>query len=251
MKAYRLQPALACFLSISLILVGCNDDEIAPRSSPQNVSASPGEGEVTISWNAVEGALSYNIYWSRSTVVTTINGTLISNAVSPLTHAGLSFGATYYYIVIAVNGAGEGIPSGEVNATLRPVAPHNVRAFPSAGEVTIRWINVFGATTYNLYWAETTGVTTTGGILISDATSPQTHTGLILGRTYYYIVTAENGGGESDPSDEVSATIPPEAPQNIGISISGDQVTISWDSVTGAATYKIYWLKNSPANMQK
>ena len=105
MKAYRLRPAIVYFLSISIIFIACKDEALTPPSSPQNVTASPGEGEVTISWNAVQGAASYNIYWSESAGVTPTNGTLISNAVSPHTHTGLSFGTTYYYVVAAVNEA--------------------------------------------------------------------------------------------------------------------------------------------------
>jgi len=200
MNKYLLSLGLAFAL-----LTSCNDDEIQPLSSPPAVSAIAGEGQVSISWNDVEGALSYNIYWSISAGVTTANGTLILNAVSPHTHTGLTFGTTYYYIVVTVNEGGEGIPSGEVSATTRPSTPQNVVASPGEGEVTISWDNVSGATSYNIYWSQSTGVTPANGTLISNTVSPHIHTGLTFGTTFYYIVVAVNEAGEGIPSGEVSA----------------------------------------------
>ncbi len=46
------------------------------------------------------------------------------------------------------------------------------------------------------------------GTKIADVTSPYTHTGLTQGTTYYYVVTAANGYGESADSAKVSVTIP-------------------------------------------
>ncbi len=121
MKTDRLLIWITYFVSISIIFISCKDDEIQPLSSPPAISAIAGEGTVTISWNDVEGALSYNIYWSELTGVTPDNGTIISNATTPHTQTGLNFGTTYYYIVATVNEAGEGSPSGEVSATIRPL----------------------------------------------------------------------------------------------------------------------------------
>ena len=84
----------------------------------QGVSAIVGDGEVIISWNNTSSAISYNIYWSETAGLTTENGTLISNIASPYIHTGRIFGTTYYYIVTAVNEAGESPASEEVSATL-------------------------------------------------------------------------------------------------------------------------------------
>ena len=62
----------------------------------------------------------------------------------------------------------------------------------------------FGATSYNIYWATTSGVTT-AGTKITAATSPYVQTGLAASTTYYYIVTAVNAAGQSAASAQVSA----------------------------------------------
>ena len=86
-------------------------------AAPTDVSATAGNGKVTISWNTVSGATSYNIYWSTTAGVTKTNGTKITNATSPYSHTGRTNGTTYYYIVTAVNTSGESVASAQVSAT--------------------------------------------------------------------------------------------------------------------------------------
>jgi hypothetical protein len=92
----------------------------APPSAPTGVQAVAGNGQVTVSWNAVAGATSYNLYWRTSPGVTKQNGTKIAGASSPYVHTGLTNGTTYYYVVTAQNANGESVESGEVSATPSP-----------------------------------------------------------------------------------------------------------------------------------
>jgi uncharacterized delta-60 repeat protein len=80
---------------------------IPPPLSPTNVSASAGTGQITISWDPVDDATSYNIYWSTTPGVTKSNGTQIPGVTSPYVHTGLTADTTYYYVVTAVNLGGE------------------------------------------------------------------------------------------------------------------------------------------------
>ncbi len=93
--------------------------------APTGVSVSAGNEQVTISWNAVSGALSYNIYWLTASGVNKTNGTKIEGAATPYTHTGLTNEITYYYVVTAVNDNGESVESTEVSATpaLQPPPP--------------------------------------------------------------------------------------------------------------------------------
>jgi kexin len=60
-------------------------------------------------------------------------------------------------------------------------------------------------TGYNIYWSKTAGKGKSGTLLPVGA-SPQAHTALTNGVTYYYVVTAVNAAGESAASAEVNAT---------------------------------------------
>jgi len=86
-------------------------------SAPTNVTATAGNGQVTIGWGTVANATLYNIYWSTSSGVKIVTGTKISNVTSPYTHTGRTNGTTYYYVVTAVNSYGESGVSIEVSAT--------------------------------------------------------------------------------------------------------------------------------------
>ena len=86
-------------------------------SAPTGVTATGGNGQVSISRGSVSGATSYNIYWSTTSGVTKTTGTKITGAISPYTHTGRTNGTTYYYVVTAVNSYGESSESSQVSGT--------------------------------------------------------------------------------------------------------------------------------------
>jgi hypothetical protein len=91
--------------------------------------------------------------------------------------------------------------------TTAPSTPTNVAATAGNEQVTISWDSVTDATSYNIYWSISSGVTIDTGTEISGITTTSyTHSGRTNGTTYYYVVTAENDYGESDESDQDSAT---------------------------------------------
>lgn len=222
---------------------------------PTGVTASGGTKQVTLSWPAVAGATSFNLYWSTTTGVTTANGTKISGVTSPAVQTGLTDNTTYYYVVTAQNSAGESAASVQVAASTLAAnapppsvaaAPTGINATGGDTQVTLSWAAVTGASSYNVYWSTTSGVTTATGMRIAGVSSPYVQTGLGAGTTYFYIVTAVNGAGESGPSVQASAstsasTTVPAAPTAVTASGGVKQVTLSWAAVPGATSYNVYW----------
>lgn len=98
------------------------------------------------------------------------------------------------------------VGGGSDTPAVLPSAPINVTVTAQDSSNQIGWSPVAGATSYNLYWSTTPGVSKSSGTRIALANKPQTHTGLNNATTYYYVVTALNGSGESADSAEVSAT---------------------------------------------
>ncbi len=122
------------FLTLALLAIaGCNaesssDSETnssktnssetsasAIPDAPSNVSAAAGDGggEITISWNPVYNADSYNLYWA-TTAGYGKSASKISRVTSPYTHTGRYNESTYYYTITANNASGESSTSNEV-----------------------------------------------------------------------------------------------------------------------------------------
>ena len=188
--------------------------------APTGVVAAPGNVQVALSWAAVSGAATYNVYGDTSPGVAAVSGNLItSTATLSSLQSGLTNGATYYYVVTAVVNGKESAPSAEVSAvpSLTP-APAVVTAYESnilgSGEVGVKWTAVTGATSYNVYYSTFPNITIGGGSVtkISGLTSSNAQgypvAGLPVG-TYFFVVTAVNSFGESTTSPEASA-IPPQ-----------------------------------------
>ena len=87
-------------------------------SAPTGVTAIAGNRQATISWNAVNNATTYNIYWYTSTDASSKNGTKLAAVTSPYTHTELTQGTVYYYVITAVNGYGESADSDKVSVTI-------------------------------------------------------------------------------------------------------------------------------------
>jgi N-acetylneuraminic acid mutarotase len=104
------------------------------------------------------------------------------------------------------DGGGDGDDGDDGGNDSPPPAPTGVIAIAGDGEVTISWSPVDGATSYKLYWLENEGVSKDTGNRIVEAQSPYLHNDLTNGTNYYYVVTALNQAGESEESEEVSAT---------------------------------------------
>ncbi len=177
-------------------------------SAPTGVSVTAGDGQVTIGWAAVTGATSYNVYYGTSTGVTTSSPTKSTGiTATSKTIAGLTNGTAYYFIVTAVNAGGESVASSEVSTTPQVAAPTGISPTVGNGQATVRWMAVTGATSYNVYYGTSSGVTVASTMKSTGITgTSKTITGLTNGTTYYFIVTAVDAGGESATSMEVYVT---------------------------------------------
>ncbi|WP_085814111.1 fibronectin type III domain-containing protein [Geoanaerobacter pelophilus] len=101
---------------------GTVDTPVSPPAvtipgAPTGVTVQPGDGQVTISWNPVANATSYNVYWSTTGSVTPSVATRKVGAVSPCVLTGLMNWTIYYFVVTAVNQSGESAVSTELSAT--------------------------------------------------------------------------------------------------------------------------------------
>lgn len=83
-------------------------------SAPTDLVAVPGDKQIKLTWNAVDGALSYNIKRSTASGEETIQS--VTGSSISFSDTGLINGTTYYYVVTAVRLDKESSNSNEVSA---------------------------------------------------------------------------------------------------------------------------------------
>lgn len=209
-------------------------------------------GKVTVKWNEVTEASSYNIYFSNENGVDPKKAAKIGGVKgAAYEHKGLKNGVTYFYAVTAVNATGESQPSGEVGGMPRGAAPAQpagvMASVTGEGVVNVKWEPVPTATSYHVYYAEKSGVAKGLGTKETVTTNSFTHSGLKNGKYYHYVVSALNDSGEGPISPESGVLMKlslPGQPANAAVVVYPDKITVKWDKVAGAQSYNVYIFKN-------
>ena len=121
-----------------------------------------------------------------------------------------------------------------------PPAPCAVYASPGAGQVPLRWLESFGATSYNVLRATTSGGPYT---TIASGVTNASHVdaSVVSNTTYFYVITASNSAGTSpnSPEETVTTQPPPVAPTEL-IALAGNaQATLVWIGFSGASSYNV------------
>ena len=172
---------------------------------PSSLKAFPNDGRVLLTWVGSAGADSYRVKRSLARLgpysqIAEVTGT---------SHTDLAVvnGTRYFYVVTAVNEAGESASSNRVNTVPGALAPPptGVVATTGAGvgEIDLSWLASPGATAYKIKRSKTPGGPYSSGKKVTALS--YTQTGLVSGKRYYFVITSLNGIGESGPSLEVSA----------------------------------------------
>ena len=216
----------------------------APEA-PTNLTATPGNAVVTLTWTASAGATGYNV--KRATTSGGPYTQLAAPTSSGYTDSSVINGVTYYYVVSTLTAAGESANSAQVSATpsaqsMAPPPPTNLTATPGNAVVTLTWTASAGATGYNVKRATTSGGPYTQ--LAAPSSNGYTDSSVTNGTTYYYVVSAINSTGESANSAQVSATpgapsVPPPAPTNLTATAGDTQVSLTWSASSGATSYNV------------
>lgn len=100
---------------ISTIKSATPAPQVQTPTNPSNLGALAGAGQATVTWGPVANATSYNLYYLQSagtptgaTVFST--GTKVANVTTPWVVGQLTTGLNYFFVVTAVNSAGESSP---------------------------------------------------------------------------------------------------------------------------------------------
>jgi hypothetical protein len=117
--------------------------------APGSLTATAMESQVALSWAASSGAISYNV--KRATVSGGPYSTVTNVTTTNYIDIGLASGTTYYYVVSALNTAGESANSAQTSATTPALPPPQiVQASIAGGNVVFSGTNGLPGGTYEL-----------------------------------------------------------------------------------------------------
>jgi len=246
----------AIFLALALILVAgpalppLDGVAYAQTAAPTLTAVNAPGGGVQVSWTAVTGADSYELYkmqeggsWSDA----------MSMTATSYTDTDVTAGATYFYIVRAVTGGTPGnwsntgketIPGG----TAAPTGQPRLTATTSGTDaVDLSWTAVSDATSYDLRrWNPATS--NWDPIGNNPTGTSYSDTGLAAGSPYHYVIRGVNAGGNGPWSSEngrgyASVTLPEPITATVPVlSLAHDErgvIELSWTAVAGAPTYEL------------
>jgi hypothetical protein len=183
-----------------------------PPAAPASLQATPGPGQITLSWSPVIGLTTYNVYRATSPGAEGSNPYKTGVTATSYTDATPVMGTTNYYQVTAVNSSGQSGKSNEASAVPQAIPPPpamapptNLAASANGRNVKLTWSQSAsaGVAGVNVYRA-----TTSGGSYVKVASlgtvTGYTDNQVNAGTNYYYVVRARNASGiESGASNEV------------------------------------------------
>ncbi len=209
-----------------------------PVVTVSNVASS---GKVRLNWEAVDGAVEYDVYRATSKEGTYKN--VFTTDGTQYTHTSGESGVRYYYKVKAIaqntdaNSAYSSIKSRLCDLPRPNVTASNVA---SSGKVRLNWEAVDGAVAYKIYRA--TSEDGTYKNVFTTENTRYTHTSGEPGVKYYYTVkaVATDTNANSAQSAMKSRTCDLAQPV-VSIKLNSDgKPRLSWDAIEGAVEYQIY-----------
>lgn len=239
---------------------GVGSSDTAAPTAPANVTAVPNDGTPQVTWNASTdnvAVTSYSVYRDTTAGFAPSAANQVASGLTTTSftdNAGLV--GTYYYKVVALDGAGNVSPASAAGSvtladTAAPSIPASVTASLSGQTATVSWAaatdNV-GVTGYQVYRSATSGFTPDASSLVTSTPGTSiTDTVPGLGTFYYKVIAVDAAGNLSGASDQASVTvgdtIAPTAPTALAAGAAGSTVSLTWGASTdnvGVTGYTVY-----------
>ena len=208
------------------ILIPSDFYDIQPIAVPQNVRAVADTSSVTVSFDPVAHARSYDILFDNNVTNVTTTSKRFAG-LQPKTSHTYSVRAKTTKMTSAYS-TRQTIQTLAGGSTGTPAVPSGIRKTATDTSVTIQWNAVSGATGYDIWF---------NGTVYSETSTSRKFTGLTAGRSYTFQIRSKNGNAVSAYTASYTVTTAPKAPTNVVASSTDTTVTIEWGQMTGATGY--------------
>ena len=249
----------AVIIALALIMVAGSPalppfDGVAYAQTGLSAVFVPDGSNVQVSWGAISGADSYEVWkgdgsgssvdWGTSALAS------VEEPTVSYTDEEVTAGNTYSYAIRPVDDGTAGTWSNVVNVTIPggTAAPTGTPTVSVAADgltaVDVSWTSVSGATQYHIQvWHAALG--NNWQRISGDQTSPYKHSGRTPGTEYFYVVRAANAGGNGEWSNwrTDNSKITLQATSTLPVvtltRVDRTTVTISWTSTGAGAEYDL------------
>ncbi|MGN1105473.1 MAG: fibronectin type III domain-containing protein, partial [Huintestinicola sp.] len=225
----------------------------APVAKPAlpNFSLTPGNGQITASWNAVSGAKEYIVY-------TYLNGKYTRRATTTSTKytiTGLNNGTKYGVLILSQNSAGKCAYTVNSVKYATPTASGAVPSLPSGvvlyaadSSIDVSWNSVSNIQYYSIYLYHNNTYKKIGITKNTFFTIPSLSNGI----EYGVLVLATNTAGSSAFSfSDVKFATPkatggrPSLPTGLSVTPGNTTIRATWNAVSNASYYVVYLYYNN------
>ncbi|CAG7658647.1 hypothetical protein PAECIP111802_07110 [Paenibacillus allorhizosphaerae] len=197
--------------------------KITRLSAPTNVHASTTGRTITLTWDPIAGVSGYEVE---------ADGSLVQTGPTPMfEHRDLAPYTTHQYRVRTQSAGGAGDWSSVVTAKTMLGTTELAVDSVTVSSISVRWNVVAGAEGYDLF--------IDGEVVDAGTGTSYTHTGLSPYSWHVYRVRARASESVGEWSEALSKSTQLGIPGNIRASTTSSEITVSWDTVSGAAGYDI------------
>jgi fibronectin type 3 domain-containing protein len=243
-----LTPDTVYYASVSAVNGELESDKSAqvvfiPSATPPAPAVEMGTSTtIKISWSAVSGAATYDLYRSTDAdnftpLVTGLTGTSYMDSSIVGTEL-------YLYRFLPRTAAGiqivKSLSSQNIQPGNHPESPANLNLVAlNSSSIALSWVPVSNSASYKVYRGSVSGGVYTLLSTISSTQNIYLDSTVLAGNNYYYVVTALNTElVESGFSNEVGVKLNGLTP-SLAATISGNNIDLNWSAVSGATGYNI------------
>ena len=211
----------------------------ASLATPKISKAESVYGGVKLTWNKVNGAAKYRVYYKGSKGWTRMVDTTSTSYIDK----DVSSGRNYTYTVRCISADGKSFTSGydSKGKSVKYIAAPEISKLESVnGGVKISWGKVSGATKYRVYYKGSKGWTK----MVDTTSTSYIDKDVSSGRNYTYTVRCitsdakkfTSGYNPTGKSVKYVAT-----PKISKLEVTYDGVKLTWNKVAGAEKYRVYY----------